>query len=279
MIAMNNTEATNFVISLRDNNEKRRMHVTNQFSKENVPFEFFDAITENEIYLADNIGIKFDNSILTLGEKGCFLSHIFLWKKIIDENIMVAGIFEDDIYLSDDAGFYLHNYKWVASDIDVIKLEKFDEKIIILTRPMSKLSVDTAIYRLKSEHLGTAGYLITNKGAKFLFDIVLKTPLKTPIDHKMFGDLLANEQYIVTQILPALCIQEFKLNNGNEKLPSVLEAGRKHRAISDVKLLQSNNKLNLQQNKLLREIHRIKNQLIRVVFNKTKKIKVKFNKI
>ncbi|HHS3623199.1 TPA: glycosyltransferase family 25 protein, partial [Proteus mirabilis] len=60
----------NFVISLSQNNEKRRNHIVEQFSKKSIPFEFFDAIDKTKINISNALGITFDNPNLSLGEKG-----------------------------------------------------------------------------------------------------------------------------------------------------------------------------------------------------------------
>ncbi|HIE6557405.1 TPA: glycosyltransferase family 25 protein, partial [Proteus mirabilis] len=36
------------------------------------------------------------------------------------------------------------------------------------------------IVRLRSRHLGTAGYIITNKGAHFLFNHISQRPISNP---------------------------------------------------------------------------------------------------
>lgn len=255
----------NFVISLKENNDSRRKHITEQFSARNIHFSFFDAITKDNLSIATNLNISFGHSNLTMGEKGCFLSHICLWRKIIDENISVAGIFEDDIYLGKDSDI-LNDYSWVNKNIDVIKLEKSNEKVKTSVSPLQKIN-DISILRLKSRHLGTAGYIITNKGAHFLFNKISSTSINNPIDHEMFNDLLSNKEYIVGQALPCLCIQDFVLNNHDEKFPSTLESDRIHREIPNL----SQNK-----NKVTREFSRIKKQLIDFLLKKTVERKLTF---
>lgn len=41
--------------------------------------------------------VKFDGSWMVPRVAGCLLSHLGVWKKIIDENIPVATVFEDDV--------------------------------------------------------------------------------------------------------------------------------------------------------------------------------------
>ncbi|MEZ2634403.1 glycosyltransferase family 25 protein [Morganella morganii] len=264
-----NTKMKNFVISLRDNNEKRRVHITEQFSSKNVPFEFFDAITKTQLHVADDLGVTFNNPNLSLGEKGCFLSHITLWKKIIDENISVAGIFEDDIYLSKESGHALSSYCWVSNEIDVIKIEKSSEKVKTSIKPVVRINDNIGIYSLKSKNLGTAGYIITNKGAHFLFKKIISTEIINPIDHDMFNDFLLDKKYNACQSIPALCIQDFVFNDKDTNFPSLLENERIHREEKNEKIIK---------NKITREIKRVKNKIVNALFYNIKERKLKFNK-
>ncbi|WIV88543.1 glycosyltransferase family 25 protein [Proteus appendicitidis] len=256
----------NFIISLKDNNEDRRTHISNQFNSKNIPFLFFDAINKSNLDISERLNISFNNPNLTAGEKGCFLSHIFLWKKIIDENIDVAGIFEDDIYLGKNSEELLRNYSWVDENIDIIKIEKSNDKIKTSIRPIKKVS-DIQIVRLKSRHLGTAGYIITNKGAHFLFDKISQNPINNPIDHEIFNDLLINNEYIVGQTMPCLCIQDFVLNKNDNNFPSILEDSRIHRVI--------HNKTG-SNNKTIRELSRLKQQILDFTLKNTIERKVYF---
>lgn len=66
-------KSKNYVISLTTASD-RREHIQNEFDKQNISFEFFDAITPNYI---DEYCTKFDltlaNTIkLSGGEKACF---------------------------------------------------------------------------------------------------------------------------------------------------------------------------------------------------------------
>lgn len=70
-----------FVISLEHNNEARRKHIKDQFTRRELDFEFFNAITPNQIEeLSQKFNIKIQNHSLTKGELACFFSHISLWK-------------------------------------------------------------------------------------------------------------------------------------------------------------------------------------------------------
>ena len=83
-----------FVISL--NNSERRKSIKTQMKKLNLSFEFYDAVngkelTQDEISsLCDNQALKNNPRWLNRGAIGCSLSHLFVYQKIIDENIEKA---------------------------------------------------------------------------------------------------------------------------------------------------------------------------------------------
>lgn len=99
----------NIVISPQ-NATQRCEHIAQEFGKQNIDFEFFDAIT---VDLAKEIGARLkvdlsNNQHLVGREKACFLSHVCLFQKMLDENIDYLGIFEDDIYLGENAHLFLN---------------------------------------------------------------------------------------------------------------------------------------------------------------------------
>ncbi|NUG82314.1 glycosyltransferase family 25 protein, partial [Acinetobacter bereziniae] len=87
-----------FVISLSTAQERRK-HILAEFTKQEVDFEFFDAITPANINLvASQLGLIEFTTGLHENEVACLLSHMILWKKAIDEQLDYIAIFEDDIH-------------------------------------------------------------------------------------------------------------------------------------------------------------------------------------
>lgn len=116
----------NFVISLKSA-EKRRNHIKNEFDKKSIHFNFFDAVTINEL---DDIQKKLDIDLslsnLTDLEKACFLSHVSLWVKLLESNEKFITIFEDDVVLSNkNVKFFLENNEWIPNHLDILKIEFF----------------------------------------------------------------------------------------------------------------------------------------------------------
>lgn len=217
------------VISLQSKPE-RRAHITQEFGKQGIDFEFFDAITPDQVTrLAKQHGLALDGAFLTEGEKACFMSHVCLWQQMIDENLSYLAVFEDDVYLGENAHLFFGDDGWLKdNDLDFVKTETFLQK-----RKLSKDSISTmdhrALHVLKESHLGAAGYILSRKAALQLLTIIksFNAQQMQPIDVIIFEDLIKDSEAIsIHQLLPAICIQEFILKPETLSMPSSLENER-----------------------------------------------------
>lgn len=91
-----------FVINLARHAERRAL-MKMQLDALGLPYEFFDAVdgfTLSPDFLKENYDAERARQLnrrdLSLGEIGCALSHLAIYKKMVDENIPLALIFEDD---------------------------------------------------------------------------------------------------------------------------------------------------------------------------------------
>ena len=220
----------NFVISLKSATE-RREHINNEFGKHNVSFEFFDALTPDTARdYAKSIGLNPDTANLTPGELACMMSHVAIWKKAINENLSYVTIFEDDVYLGEDAHYLLNQTNWIQPEWNIIKIETVLKKTISAQRPYNISGVSRQLAQLKSKHLGTGGYILSFKGAKIFFDYINTTNLR-PLDELIFEEFIFKYNEPVYQMKPALCIQEIILAGPDSELslPSLLIDERKSR--------------------------------------------------
>lgn len=218
----------NYVISLITATA-RRQHIIQEFTQQNIPFDFFDAITVPQLNEAsENLGLCLvESERLSSIEKACFLSHVCLWQEMVNNNLEYIAIFEDDIYLGREAKNFLTDYQWLSdnlSDTDIIKLETAFEQIHLNKKEVRY--ENRYFSRLQSSHTGTAAYIISNKGATALLQHVQSLNAKDyiAIDHMMFGKLLS--QIIVYQTTPALSIQSTVLDADNPILASDISAAR-----------------------------------------------------
>ena len=96
-----------FVINL-ERSKNRRQFMINQFNGLDLPFEFVKASDGKKITRSEKNMFSSFKSFKNMGrelnpnEKGCYLSHLYIWQRMVDNNIKEAIIFEDDITLSKD---------------------------------------------------------------------------------------------------------------------------------------------------------------------------------
>lgn len=207
-----------FIINLIQAND-RRQHIQNEFTKRHLDFEFFNAITPaDNINIADTLQINISNANLADTEISCLLSHISLWQYAVDNDLAYLAIFEDDIYLGKEAEYYLHNSAWLDSfTFDVLKLEAFLEKTHLthqshISQSIRKNNINRQIYRLRSNHMGAAGYILSLQGAKHALNYVRQMSASelVAVDHILFEKIL--KKHLVYQLCPAICIQSMFYN-------------------------------------------------------------------
>ncbi len=222
----------NYVISL-SHEIKRREHITNEFGKHGINFEFFDAITPAT---ADTEASRLKLALmgskqLFPAEKACFLSHVALWQKILDEDIAYIAIFEDDIYLGEDANRYFNHDNWLQSTpIQLLKTET-----CLQHRKLSANGIDLPCgrhaYQMQEFHLGMGGYILSQDLARQLIHALqsFRAEEFTRIDNWLFGDLIAEKNINAYQMLPAICIQEVIRYPNQDSMPSSLTDARANR--------------------------------------------------
>ena len=201
----------NQIISLKTATQ-RRAHIEQQFGQQHIEFEFFDAITPDQaLVLTQQMKLKFDERYLTKGELACFMSHVSLWQKIVDQNLDYLAIFEDDIFLGECAEDILNSTQWIGADWDVIKIEAFSEKAFLGTTVGTVgEEVRRTVAQLKDKNLGTAGYILSQKGAQTYLSYIQNNVLH-PLDELMFEHFIRDKKLPVYQMNPAVCIQEMML--------------------------------------------------------------------
>lgn len=252
-----------FVISLSTASQ-RRQHINQEFAKKNLDFKFFDALTpEPAGEFANQLGLRIDDTILTKGELACFMSHVYLWNKMIQENISYMTIFEDDIYLGENIKEFLSDTLWLEPNWHLIKVEEFTQKVALGPKLKEfNSNPDRAIFELKSKNLGTAGYILSLSGAKKLLDYIQSLDQLIALDHLMFEKLVKDKFLSVCQMKPALCIQDVTLYSTKDsvRFASHLYKERQVR-------MKYNKKRGV--DKILLELSRILVQVRNLIFFKT----------
>lgn len=243
-----------FVVSLSSAVE-RRQHISAQFEKQGIEFSFFDAVTP-DIAASDAqfMNLSVHENHIARGELACFMSHVHLWKKIVEDNIPYMAIFEDDIHLGEKAHVFLNQSDWIEKDWHLVKLEAFTPKVILGPKHKDFPQEGREIYKLTGKNLGTAGYILSLEGAKFLLNEIKKMDYIIPLDNFMFEYAVKNHNFMMYQMQPALCIQDTILHyrSTSIQLKSQLTSERKKR-------MHANKANGLQ--KIMVELARITSQL------------------
>ena len=239
----------NYVISLVTA-DKRREHIKKEFGKYDIPFEFFDAVSpENNLQkLIEKHLPQLKDANLSMGEKGCFMSHIMAWKYCITKEMNYINVFEDDVLLGKDSQDFLANDRWLS---DVFNMGdsfilRFETYLMALYPPVEEIKLKNIelnlpslngryIKFLEKYHFGTAGYLITYTAAKKLLDFIagLSADQLLPIDVLMFKTYLYGKGINNYQLTPALCVQE----NVYYKEKSLFSSEIEHTPIKETKKL------------------------------------------
>ena len=210
----------NYVISLK-NAKNRREHISQQFSKQDIDFKFFDAVTPiNSAEVAKKLAINITNTSLSPNEIGCLLSHVSVWQHALASDLPYIGVFEDDIYLSKDAHMFLSNSQWIDRNWHIVKVEKINAEISKMQNITKKHH--HTIGELKSPHLGGGGYILSKHAAQSLLAFVQNT-LPYHVDQLIFNQYFALNNLKIYQINPTLCIQDCILYPNSQQFTSYLQ--------------------------------------------------------
>ena len=153
---------------------ENRFHHTKQRLEEvgfqNLKFyKGIDGFHEDTVSAAKNLGLSlnYDEKISSKpGHIGCTLSHISLWKKIVDEELPYLLIFEDDA-LPHPKFREVGSIWWdrTPRDVDMILIgNQMDRKVQILYDPKNLI--------IKSPSFCLHAYIVTQQGAKKLMELV-----------------------------------------------------------------------------------------------------------
>lgn len=99
------------------------------------------------------------------GKQGCFLSHVDIWKHIVENRIPFATIFEDDVFFHSAWHFLAHKY--FEGTPPTYDLLYFGSQIELMHRS----------HILRTPVFCTHAYLITLEGAQRCLDALLKHPV------------------------------------------------------------------------------------------------------
>ncbi|WP_319520415.1 glycosyltransferase family 25 protein [uncultured Martelella sp.] len=145
---------------------------------------------------------------LSPSQVGCYLSHVHAWQRFLETDAATVAIFEDDVHLGEDIEQVLAAPEtWLPEDTDILKLETCLQKVPLPADAEGGMIAGRRIIRLTGRHHGSAGYLLTRKGAEKLLRNSRK--LAVGVDAMLFNPRSeVAERPVVYQIDPAICIQD-----------------------------------------------------------------------
>ena len=145
-----------------------------------------DIISTWALYqLLNNIERKCHAQLGTWGAVGCYLSHISIWQKMVEQKIEKCLIFEDDVEFENDfkEKFKKNVENKIPKDADAVFLD--------VAWCHKEDYYDGYLTKMKGQFFGTHAYIITLQGAqKYLSKIF---PIEIQIDAYMsFFSILNN---------------------------------------------------------------------------------------
>lgn len=171
-----------YIINL-DTSVDRLQHISRNFKDYNLEFNRFPAINGKNISdneRNDNTTILCRTILCNYAEIGCALSHIELWRKMIRENIEFIIVLEDDVVIDE---FFVN----VIKLIEHLNSFSFDFLSLYSENKFGKQKIYHLIDDIFIEKplfaLSMASYIISNKGARRLLNLIPK--INFPIDFEI----------------------------------------------------------------------------------------------
>ncbi len=205
---MYHNEIPIFIINLKRDKQKKE-HMQMQCVNNQLRPIFIEAVygndlkedTISQVYSKD-LALKCIRRELTKGEVGTALSHLSIYKRMIEEDIHVALILEDDVDFNISMTTLMNIIDNIPKDWECILLghhTKRSRDIDTLASMWDKKQIDQDIQcvRFAEQPMGAYGYIINKNGAlKRLNDFKI---IDRPIDH--WDDLHLNLYGIQTSII------------------------------------------------------------------------------
>lgn len=179
---MNHQAIPIFVISL-ERAPERRHAITSHLDSLGLEYEVINGVdgkqlSEQEILDVLGEGVSFDRGVI-----GCYLSHIKVYKLILERNISMALILEDDAILHPDIVKVIRNGGCYADfDYCLLDCDNMSEDSKVFFDPESRkiLAPGFPVYETNIGPSLLHAYLMTNVGAKKRVQCAF--PIVKPVD-------------------------------------------------------------------------------------------------
>ena len=185
----------------------RRVWMSKQLAELAIPYIIFEAI-DREAVDARFAAYRDDPRRQALGraEVGCLLSHVGVWRRIMEGPHAWGLVLEDDVHLAADFDTFLATFQADPEAMAIHKIETMGARVTVEREPVYR-ATKRAAHRLITNHAGTAAYIISRKVAAVLagryeaFRFAVDTEL-FDFQRQTFSTLT------IYQWLPAPCVQD-----------------------------------------------------------------------
>lgn len=174
-----------FIINL-DRSPERYQHALAQLAQwPELPIERIAAADGRALppeqlnqHYSEPLNRRYYHKLLTVGEKGCYLSHIWCWQKIVEEQLDFALILEDDFILQGDLPLLLDQVHTLNEPWHYLKLAMPNKQQPVLkTQPLAS---GLSLVHYKKHPVSTVAQLVSKQGAALLLDKAV--PFYRPVD-------------------------------------------------------------------------------------------------
>jgi len=205
-----------YVITL--GKEERLQNIKNQEDKINNKIEIFNGVNGLELDINDlkeknilaNYNKLSENYNHKMGEIGCYLSHLNIYKKIKENNKKgYTIIFEDDFLIN--SSNFIDDVKKAIKTLNNNNIE-FDFLFLGNLNDNHGTNISDNLYNIDNNTnlYGTHGYVINNKNIDKIIDKINK--IESPIDNTI-QDLSYNKVFNTIVIYPNLINQQNQLKS------------------------------------------------------------------
>ncbi|OYD24364.1 glycosyltransferase family 25 protein [Oceanimonas baumannii] len=179
-----------YVISLPRHHERRAL-ISQQLNRLGFKFEFVEGVdgTKLEDNILNNVDLDFCKKkfghTMNHSEIACALSHIKVYKKIVDNGLSSAIILEDDAFLLSCLPKVLTSAIQKSPDFELLYLFHGKAKSWPIKKKLPE-GYKLARYRYPSKNskrciIGAVGYVLSQSGAKRLLGMA--HPVRMPADY------------------------------------------------------------------------------------------------
>lgn len=197
-----------FVLSLKVSLNRRSV-VKKIFNDEKLEYFISDGIMSTDLYKYPNAISTRSAIFLSEGSIGCWLGHYSIWKKIIDQKIEYAIIFEDDITVTKNFKSELKPaLKVVPNSFDILFLNSGNNN------PHNKrFIVNKQVFVPYQIRNGTYSYIVSNKGAAKLLDMIPSVQVTRGGVDSAIGSLIRDKRILAYHMNEPLCWVDFSFTS------------------------------------------------------------------